>query len=114
MPETNIIYDAEDNIVCIAKHGVAWQREPLIRLGEYDYGEEGFVYTNNHEKFAHFSEGVVKDLEGKELGRYDNSQLSIGDKTVGRFIGYDGAAVAALVFFFSASENADVSSSNAT
>ncbi|MFC3192627.1 hypothetical protein ACFODZ_00105 [Marinicella sediminis] len=101
MPEMNTIIDKDGKIIAFARHGIGWLKvEQHIRLGEYDYGEEGFVYSNDGEKTASFGKGLVKDLSGKELGRYENHDLMIDGQLVGRCIGFAGVAALALVFIF--------------
>ncbi|MEO1034295.1 MAG: hypothetical protein AAFX44_01930 [Pseudomonadota bacterium] len=101
MPEMNTIYDSDSKIVGIFRFGVAWSRDPRVRLGEYDdTGPAGQVYDNNRNVVARFSDGLVSDLDGNQIGSFMDGQLQIGDSVVGRCIGNDGAAAAALALIF--------------
>lgn len=42
MSEWNTIYDLNDTIVGVFRHGVAWRKEPRERLGEYD---DTYIYS---------------------------------------------------------------------
>lgn len=102
MAEMNTIYDSDGKIVGVFRFGVAWARDPRVRLGEYeeDAGSAGQVYDNNRNVVARFSDGLVSDLDGNQIGRFMDGQLRIGDSIVGKYIGNDGAAAAALALIF--------------
>jgi hypothetical protein len=53
MAEMNTIYDADGKIVGIFRFGVAWSKDPLVRLGEYDdTGSTGCVYDNDRNRLV--------------------------------------------------------------
>ncbi len=120
MSERNTIYDAAGSIVGSFRHGVAWSKEPRVRLGEYDYGDEGSIYDNSGEVVARFNRGCVTTVAGVEVGRFlevpftemSNTaderlngslvkRLEIGSSVIGWCIGNAGAACAAIYFLFS-------------
>jgi len=97
MSETNLIYDLNDNIVGVFRHGVAWRKEPRERLGEYD---DDFVYTNDTEMLAKISGNSVVDAIGDLIGEIKENNLYIEGKKVGKFLGSKCAGAAAIVLLF--------------
>jgi hypothetical protein len=105
MAEMNTIYDADGKIVGIFRFGVAWSKDPLVRLGEYDdTGSTGCVYDNDRNEVARYKDGLVSDLQGKQIGSFTKGELRMRDSIVGRCVGNDGAAAAALALLFGLKE----------
>jgi hypothetical protein len=97
MSEWNTIYDMDNNVIGIFRHGVAWRKEPRERLGVYD---DDFVYNNDTEVLAKISGDSVVDIIGDLIGEIKNKDLYINGKHVGKFIGSKSAGAAALVLLF--------------
>jgi len=104
MSEYNTIYDNSENIVGILRHGVAWDKDPEKRLGEYD---DEFVYNNNTEVLAKISDNIVVDIIGETIGHISGKELYLAGEKVGNVIGSTSAGLAAIVLMFSryANEN---------
>jgi len=49
---------------------------------------------------AKFSEGVVLNIIGEPMGRFENQNLIVNDQIIGRCIGVDGASAAAIALIF--------------
>ncbi len=98
MPEMNTIYDNSNNIVGIFRFGVAWSKEPRVRLGEYD---DDFIYDNNTEIVAKIAGDKVLNTIGDTIGYFTEKELFITDEKVGSYIGNQSAGAAAIVLLFS-------------
>ena len=80
MPEMNTIYDNKNNIVGIFRFGVAWSKEPRIRLGEYD---DDFIYDNSTKVVAKIGENEVLDIIGDTIGHFTDRELFLAGEKVG-------------------------------
>lgn len=96
--EHNTIYDAAGTILGHFRFGVAWSKNPRERLGEYD---DKFVYDGDGNVIAEYSEGLVHNVIGEQIGRFENQSLIVNEEIVGRCIGVDGASAAAIALIFS-------------
>ena len=96
--EMNTVYNLDDEVIGIFRFGVAWSKNPRVRLGEYD---DDFVYSNDGNVLAKIGDNTVMDIIGETIGQFDNYDLLISGKTVGKCIGNIGARAAAIVFLFS-------------
>lgn len=97
MSEHNTIYDLVGTIVGQFRFGIAWSKNPRERLGEYD---DEFVYDNDGSMVAKFSDGVVLNIIGEPIGRFENQNLIVNDQIIGKCIGVDGASAAAIALIF--------------
>lgn len=98
MPEMNTIYDAQGNVIGIFRFGVAWESKTNKRLGEY---HENSIYDNNKNKIAESKGNEVYNITGHKLGEVINQQLFVNDNAVGKCIGSQEAATAAIALLFS-------------
>ena len=125
MAEVNGIYDTNKQIVGVFRFGVAWTRDPRVRLGEYDYGDGGMIYNNDGNQVAKFEESRVTANDGSYVGHYVEvplaemsnkesptlpdslvKRLQINDRVVGWCIGNPGSACAAIYFLFASNRHA--------
>ena len=101
MSEHNTIYDLKGTIVGHFRFGVAWSKDPRLRLGEYDdAGGSGFVYDNDGNMIAKFADGTVLDQIGEPIGTFEGQKLIINGAIVGTCIGSSGASAAAIALIF--------------
>jgi hypothetical protein len=98
MAEMNSIYDKSGNQVGQFRFGVAWSKNPRVRLGEYD---DDFVYGNDGTVLAKIGETAVVDIIGDTIGSISSNELFISNENVGTFIGSNCSGAAALVLIFS-------------
>lgn len=98
MAEMNSIYDASGNQIGLFRFGVAWSKDPRVRLGDYD---DDFVYDNDGNVLAKICDNVVLDIIGDTIGKITDDEIYIDDKKVGSFIGDKSSGAAALVLLFS-------------
>ena len=74
------LLDPDNNIVGIFRFGVAWSKEPRIRLGEYD---DDFIYDNSTKVVAKIGENEVLDIIGDTIGHFTDRELFLAGEKVG-------------------------------
>lgn len=103
MAETNTIYNASGEVIGIFRFGVAWRKEPLQRLGEYDKAN---IYDNNRSLLATFDGRFVSSTDGSVLGEVRERKestvyaLLVNGEPMGECVGDDYAGAAAIAYFF--------------
>ena len=97
MSEHNWIYKKNGELVGHFRHDVAWLTPDKVRIGEYD---EEFVYDRNSKVVAKYSNNLVMNMVGEEIGRIDKGKIYVGDKQVGSYIGKKAAAAASIALIF--------------
>ena len=104
MADMHTIYDPAGKIIGICRFGVVWRREPRERLGEY---HDGVIYDARGAVLATFDGLQIWDLRKQVLGEIRASEMLMGGRCVGRFIGsaLAGAAAAVLLSRSHTSDN---------
>lgn len=106
MGEHNLIYDSSRNLVGQFRFGVAWLKDPRLRLGAYDEIDDaervGYVYDDDANVVAKYSDGVVLNVLGDPIGKIEDGSLVVNGEVVGTYVGSRGAAAAAIALIFNA------------